>query len=237
MNSYKTNKKLYIPLLGIAIIITFSALLIPLDSPWFTIAAGIGCGGIASVIVAWLVEAADCREKGVRSKAIYAIPWASFTFFVYSYATLYQVLHKEKLLEKTEKHTWIEWKDILVAELRKNPDEKPPEKLKSVFAFSSRGMREELNFIMEQRAQLMAAGLMSLDVYNDLQSISQKVDLCETELNYGTCRDFAFFLSSLAISLESFFKKDTELARYNNVMYFDLIEFVEGSEKNPGINI
>lgn len=63
IKQYKPDKKLYLLLLaGSAVFITAS-FLIPTNDRWFTIIAGLGCSGIASVIVAWLIDHVDCKHK------------------------------------------------------------------------------------------------------------------------------------------------------------------------------
>ena len=83
---YEPNRRLFIPLLVLFIGVTCCASMFPMNNPWFNIITGIGSGGIASVVIAWLIEAANCKEKEEKDEAIYSIPWASLSMFAYSYA-------------------------------------------------------------------------------------------------------------------------------------------------------
>ncbi|MBQ7669097.1 MAG: hypothetical protein IJS45_00040 [Clostridia bacterium] len=62
-NTYKPNIVLYLLLLIVAISILLLAILIPIDSKWFAIISGVGCSGIASIIVAWLIDIINCNQK------------------------------------------------------------------------------------------------------------------------------------------------------------------------------
>ena len=63
MNIYKVNWRLYLALLIVSLCIALGALAIPMDNPWFTIITSIGCGGVASVLVAWLTDINNCKER------------------------------------------------------------------------------------------------------------------------------------------------------------------------------
>lgn len=60
---YKPDKRLYLLLLAGSVIFIGASFLILTNNKWFTIIAGIGCSGIASVIVAWLIDHANCVQK------------------------------------------------------------------------------------------------------------------------------------------------------------------------------
>ena len=230
--------RLYLSILLLSLSLTMLSLIIPMTSPLFTVVTGIGCGGVASVIVAWLIEVENCREKGEKSKAIYGIPWASLTLFVYSYATMYQELYGERLNIDSEKpkHTWIEWKDMLVSALNETPDDDASEKLRRLFDLSSKEAVEQIRFISHHRSQLMADGLLSAEMFQSLHNICQEIELCETMIKHGTCKDIAYFLTSLGASLASFFKQDDVLKHYNEISFYDLVDFVNESEKKADCN-
>ena len=133
MSKYRPDRMLYLSLLLFAMGITVFAMIIPISCPWFTVVTGIGCGGIASVIVAWLIDEANSREKEKRSRAIYAIPWAELSVLAYCYSIFYHVLNDEDLDIKKDKHTWSEWKNMLVSKLNENANEEVSDKFKTVF--------------------------------------------------------------------------------------------------------
>ena len=78
------NTRLYIVLIGISIFITGSVFLLDPSSHMFTVIAGLGCGGVASTSVAWLIEHAnwesDLRKKRtLRSQIFYNTETSVFT--------------------------------------------------------------------------------------------------------------------------------------------------------------
>lgn len=63
MKVYKPNHLFYLGLLGVSILFVVTAVLIPINSKWFSIVTGVGGGGIASVIVAWLIDISSCNQR------------------------------------------------------------------------------------------------------------------------------------------------------------------------------
>ena len=60
---YKPNQRLYCLLLAGSLAFLVFSVLLPYSSKWFTVLSGIGCGGIASVAVAWMIDIANCKHK------------------------------------------------------------------------------------------------------------------------------------------------------------------------------
>ena len=231
MSKYQPDRKFYLSLLLFAMAITVFALLIPTLCPWFTIVTGIGCGGIASVIVAWLIDEANCREKEKRNRAIYAIPWAELSMLAYFYSIFYHVLNDEDPDNKKDKHTWSEWKNMLVSKLNENANEGESDKFKTVFDDNTKGVIKQLEFISDNRFQLMADGLLSESLFYSLGEIKQKLELCRTMIHHSTCKEVAWWFSSLADTLYRFFEKDEELKKYNDLKFHDLVDYVKEYEK------
>ncbi len=61
--NYKPFTRLYLCLFLLSIAFIAISFFIQEANRWFTIVAGFGCSGIASVIVAWLIERANCYNK------------------------------------------------------------------------------------------------------------------------------------------------------------------------------
>ncbi len=226
---YKPARRRYLFLLLLSVCITLGGVFANPKSPWLTIITGIGTGGIASVAVAWLIEEANCEEKEKRSNEIYGVLVTSLELFAYSYACMYQVLREGQ--ERDKRHTWLEWKDLLISWLNDTTEKDIPESLKHVFDFSYRETTEELQFVLNQRLQLIADGLMTSEMCFSFQGINQKLELCETVVNKGTCKEFAFHLSSLAMSLEMVFEKNHTLRHINRISFSDLVEFDEEARR------
>lgn len=60
---YSTERNLYLILLLVSSLFICASCFIDVKSRLFTIIAGLGCSGIASVIVAWLLDIAACKRK------------------------------------------------------------------------------------------------------------------------------------------------------------------------------
>jgi len=66
--SNKIPNKSYIILLSISVVITFCSFFVQ-ESRWNTIVASIGASGIASVCVAWLIDARATKIRVIDNKA------------------------------------------------------------------------------------------------------------------------------------------------------------------------
>ena len=118
MNTIKPNRRFYSILLCAAVLVSVIAVFIPMLNPWFTIITGIGCGGIASVIVAWLVDEANCSSISKRNMEIHSLLWAALSLFAYSYTNMYKVLHEEEKECEEERLTWLEWRQKVINDLK-----------------------------------------------------------------------------------------------------------------------
>lgn len=77
-----TNVFTYFVLLAISIILLICSLNFDTSEKQFTILSSLGCGGIASVIVAWLVECSNIKINKEKNKAIINQLLNSFDLFV-----------------------------------------------------------------------------------------------------------------------------------------------------------
>lgn len=230
MNSYKPNRELYFSLLIISITITIDATSIPMDNPWFTVLTSIGCGGITSVIIAWLVDAANCREKAQRGNDIIGNLWAALCFILTAFPRMYMKM-SINVDHENEKHTWIAWKDLLVSELNKTPEETIQESVRYSFNSSTDMFVREALYIMNQRSQLIADGLITERWVHSLEDIVQEISLCKTMMERDNMRRTSKRLNALADSIRFFIEKDDEQKHMNTLLFHDLVDFDEEDEK------
>lgn len=66
----KTNTTLYVILLIASLVICFASLLFDSANKFFTLCSSVGCSGIVSVIVAWLIEISNNKIQTCRDKEI-----------------------------------------------------------------------------------------------------------------------------------------------------------------------
>lgn len=115
----KPNRRLYVSLSTIFITITFAALLIDNKSAWFTVLTGIGCGGIASVIVAWLVDLANCKLQSNKQKKLAEFALNNFHVSVcYYLETIADLCVDNDPKMERQKHSFEEWVQIYVSKLK-----------------------------------------------------------------------------------------------------------------------
>ena len=64
---HRVNKFLYVSLFLLSIVVILVSLFFAIDSKWFVLLSGIGCGSFASVLVALLIEIFHCRAMNEKS--------------------------------------------------------------------------------------------------------------------------------------------------------------------------
>ena len=201
-----------------------------MDNPWFTVLTGIGCGGITSVIIAWLVDAANCREKTQRGNDILGSVWATLSFILTAFPLMYKNISPD-IDHEGERHTWIGWKDLLIIRFNKMPEEIVPESVKYTFNASTGMFVKEALYVLSQRAQLISDGIISERWAYSLEGILQEISLCKTMMEYDKIRDTAKFMDHLADDIQSFIEKDDEQKHMNSIAFHDLVDFDEEDEK------
>ena len=67
MKMYKTNSLTYIVIILISIVIAGCSFCFDAESRCVAILTGVGSGGVASAIVAWLIDRSDCKKRNVRN--------------------------------------------------------------------------------------------------------------------------------------------------------------------------
>ncbi len=68
MKAYKTNKWIYIFLILVSFALIAISFLVPVSDRLFSVISGIGGGCFTSVVVAWLVDLANCRMQNQNKK-------------------------------------------------------------------------------------------------------------------------------------------------------------------------
>jgi len=64
--AFVPNHKLYLLLLAAFIVLTIVSLWVKDNNAVFTICISITCGAIASILVAWLIDEANCRQANTK---------------------------------------------------------------------------------------------------------------------------------------------------------------------------
>lgn len=110
---HKVNKVLYVVLFFVSIAITCISMSFSIDSKWFVVLSGVGCGSFASVLVALLVECFHCKTMNEKDKQIldFALEdlFESIAYYCDGYSYFVESLESKY---KSEFHTFHEWVQI-----------------------------------------------------------------------------------------------------------------------------
>ena len=68
--AYKTDHRFYIIFLIISLLFVMFIGFAPVDAKWFSILTSVGCGAIASIIIAWIIDANNCIKKNQLNQII-----------------------------------------------------------------------------------------------------------------------------------------------------------------------
>lgn len=108
---FQPNHTLYGALMVAAVVITVIAALIPGDSPLSSIMLGIGSGGIASVVVAWLIDISTCKQNNKKAEDTQRLVFSPIRSSIESAIEFFalQCIHSGNIQDFNCKKTWLDW--------------------------------------------------------------------------------------------------------------------------------
>lgn len=68
--AYKTDHKFYLYFLTISLLFVAFIGFAPVDAKWFSILTGVGCGAIASIVIAWIIDVNSCIKRNQLNQII-----------------------------------------------------------------------------------------------------------------------------------------------------------------------
>ena len=175
-NTPKPNRQLYIKMLSISIIVTGISLLFPGTCKAFTVLAGIGCGGIASVIVAWLIDVSNCNQSNrlISHNREIVLNGLKRAFDHGVQLIVIACLSSEDNSHLERKKTWFEWIDAFYKMCKENPDrERDFCRCIDIFA---EDIYTQSRLIQEQTGVLLDVGIIE---EAEVTAISSIVSFCE----------------------------------------------------------
>jgi len=177
------NKKLYITLLIVLGVIILVSLAIPVTSPFFAIVTGIGCGGAASVIVGWLIDAANCRQNKQKAEINRDALFHELNILFESSVQVFTHLCEQcgDPVDENSTLKWYEWIDRAFALSVNSPVILKPCCYAALSFF--RDISEESKVLRLQGAQLLDSGLVQPEDMQALSSIHMNCALIEHEFN------------------------------------------------------
>ena len=179
------NKKLYIILLVIALSIIAISIFISKEWTLFTIVSGIGCGGVASIIVAWLIDEANYnrdKQRSTRNKEI-----------------IFQRL--EDVFDHDLQITWIEWIKFACQTAKSSEDKEIKECFCCLYLLSLiDSIERQVKVFYDQTALLLELNIIDKKAVSALSSIIGTCDSLK-RFNELTKEDYD---SKIVFSLSSF---------------------------------
>lgn len=167
------NNKLYFSLLLGAIVLTGLSLFVQKCDAAFTIWTSITCGGIASILVAWLIDTANCRQITRKNKENRETLFANlYHVFDNGIQLLAFVVAENQHCTDSEK--WFEWVE-LANKQAKAKTELIPTFIRSLMTFFD-DVAEQVFAIKSQEATLLDAGIICQE---DIQSLSIILTICD----------------------------------------------------------
>lgn len=197
------NKKLYIILLVIALSIIAISIFISKEWTLFTIVSGIGCGGVASVIVAWLIDEANYnrdKQRSTRNKEI--IFQRLEDVFDHDLQIIISDAIKRSSGENEDSEiTWIEWIKFACQTAKSSEDKEIKECFCCLYLLSLiDSIERQVKVFYDQTALLLELNIIDEKAVSALSSIIGTCDSLK-RFNELTKEDYD---SKIVFSLSSF---------------------------------
>lgn len=168
------NNKLYLRLLLASVVLTFASLLVREHSSAFTIWTSFSCGCIASSLIAWLIDAANCRQLTKKTQENRETLFANL-YHVFDNGLqllVFEVAKNEHCLDSKE---WYAWMDLADKQAQAKP-EQIPSFIRCLMAFFD-DVAEHVFAIKSQEATLLDMGIICQE---DIQALSTILKICDT---------------------------------------------------------
>ncbi len=221
---YKPNHVLYRRLLAGAAVISIISAFIPQENPLFSILIGIGSGGIASVIVAWLIDISTCKQNNEKIATTRRIVFSQLTSSIESGIQIFimQSFQLEAMTDFECKKSWIEWIADDYSAVKDHPEE-----LKRFCAQCStlaNNIREQASIINAQTVTLLDSGVIGEDEKLELSAILNVCDLFHIErVNLGISNELADRCLRNYRILQAIFEKIPIVSEINNKQIGSLV--------------
>lgn len=182
MKSFKLNHIIYACLLLLFLAISLTSLWICMESPWFTLIAGLGCGGFASTLVAWLIDWQNARERKKKKENLQKTILHPMKTTIYAMLLNFGRLSCEldTTISKTVPKQWDEWAEILQVNLAECNE---PFFLQKAVVSLDATMNNYCNRMQELRSCKFEL------IYNELVKTSEYYALAEVEYYANVMRN------------------------------------------------
>ena len=172
---FKPNREFYFWLFICAGVLMFLCLDIPKEKDrLFTITTGLSCGGVASVLVAWLIDEANCQRDTQKATANNE---AMFHSLFLTFDSSLQILAFEvaKVLHDDSPRKWHEWADLAYKHEKRTPD-MTCNVVRGLQVFFDE-IAEQVVSVIGQEAVLLESGIICEE---DVRALSMIMSICDS---------------------------------------------------------
>lgn len=213
-NPYKMNWKMYGLIGGISLLIMTIAVI------WNTITHSVvsdivknlGFGCVASTLVALMIEVGNIREKNEKANSVYDAVYTDLKcqimWYVKTWARLCNIAYKD-VDYSNEKHTWIEWYEIV----------------KSKFAECDDNRQAELMYFFNEQLRIGIEGIEKNLKQIDSQQYILNINGIYDEKLRGILADYSFEFYAAKLTLEKEYDKE-HFWRSFDAIKKDLINYI-----------
>lgn len=173
------HRKLYCVLLVISFLFTTVFLFIPQSSSAFTIGTGIGCGGIASTIVAWLIDEANSKRDKSRITKNRDILFNRL-FAAFDNGLQLLIISSFDYTQDEDSRSWYEWTETAYEITKSTPKYNKDYNIYIRMLFDE--VLEQASVIEAQTATLLDQGLVKEEDIASLSLILSSSSLAKHEL-------------------------------------------------------
>ena len=171
--AFAPNNKLYLWLLLGATVLTGLSLLVHGCDAAFTIWTSITCGGIASIVVAWLIDIANCRQ--LNKKAVeHRKTLLSNLYHVFDNGLQLLILESAEKDQCTDSKKWYGWIETVEKQAMNDPA-LIPSFIRSLMVFFD-DLAEQVFAVKSQEAMLLESGIICQE---DIQALSTILSMCD----------------------------------------------------------
>lgn len=171
---HKVNKVLYVVLFFVSIVIICISMSFSIDSEWFVVLSGVGCGSFASVLVALLVECFHCKTMNEKDKQIldFALEdlFESIADYCDGYCYFVESLESKY---KSEFHTFYEWIQIY-SQLIANGK---PSVRKTYIIGAMDSVREAFDLLYDNRVWYLENGIFTTEELHAISKMCKSIYL------------------------------------------------------------
>ena len=238
-NPYKLNIKLYFLLLIIFILSLYIGIKLQIQGQC-KIAADIiknlSFGGIASTIVAMIIEIGNIREKNERFNNTYLFMYSELMFNIRKYIGCWSeicciILGKSNL--KNKKLRWIEWYELAKETLSKRDNSQYDETLKflrTMLCMDVDYVNKSLHVILEQKAILKINDIYDTNMDKIIRNFLFEFECMKKELErISELTEFWRVLDALNKDIKNYINDWSDI-KYYNYLEFKPYEFYENYE-------